>query len=118
MWTGRLISATVLVLSFTIGCESLGLSSLVEDPGPREHVLPGPPDKQAAALESALREHDLRPVLTPGDDRASITCRSKSGQSFEIVLRRTIDGRTCARVALSGPPDADTRKLLAELDLR
>jgi hypothetical protein len=102
------------------GCESLGLSlsAFTEDRGPREHFLPGAPDKEALTLKSALEERGLRPEMTPGDDTTVIACRSGSGQAFRIILRRTIDGRTCARVSLDGRADDETKVLLAQLDLR
>jgi hypothetical protein len=102
------------------GCEGIGLSlsTLAEDPGPREHVLPGTPDKQAVALQAALVERDLRPQVIPGEDTTVIACQSKSGQSLKIILRRTLDGQTCARVTLDGRADEETKALLAQLDLR
>jgi hypothetical protein len=119
-WGWWVVCGTVLLVSFGTGCEaiSVSLSTFAEDPGPREHVLPGTPDKQAVALQAALVERDLRPQVTPGEDTTVIDCRSSSGQPFKIVLRRTLDGRTCARVTLNGRADDDTKALLAQLDLR
>ncbi len=119
-WAWCVVCAAGLAVACGTGCQAVGLdlSALTEDPGPREHVLAGTPDKEAVTLQAALVERGLRPQVTPGEDTTVIACRSGSGQSFRIVLRRTIDGRTCARVSLDGRADDDTKALLAQLDLR
>jgi hypothetical protein len=119
-WAWRATCAVALAVAFGSGCETigLGLPSFAEQPGPREHIVPGTPDKQVVVLEAALRERGLRPETVPGDNTTTIACNSISGQPFKIVLRRTLDGRTCARAVLDHPADDDMKSLLAQLDLR